>query len=782
MIARDDALKLLEGLDYFTQNKVSSWKGMPRGAFLYSLTQIFLTENLSEIRNYLSEIINGQILPNIIPQEIYEKAQKQGIPQKSLEQSVQKQRSHIQSWLKSIKEKPNAEQVIETQVEAAKAAAKIEKESAAIQPEIKTEKREVETQSQKGKSVEEVLPKEEILIPVTGTEKIVKEVPIGEKLQNIQIIFDTKETGNVKERLNVTQPFWAASAKVKQSELIDLNPSLNLISKGISSEKLRKASVPLPEGREKESISRIAYTMGEIERVFPNEISQIKNFISVDNLQVQISKIDFIPTPNKILMSPNINSFGGYTAIDGISGFDTIADFAKDQVLDKASDAVLSKVKTEIGGKLAKGALGKAVSSLGAKLSSTGLGKVFSTIGSKIVTAIASIGGPLGTLVALVANAIASWIIEKLRPLLKKAADTTKKAALGAAGVAATIILLPITLFISSITLPFIIILITLPISVALIMFIINSGAYIVPPKLSTLTASGIISPYIDLTKTANPPGPFENTNLPMEIEYTVEIKAKKSGLTNIRIEDKCNVVKEGVIPSCPQANPSIESIQIPETITVSKPFSFVYKRSFDTNFKDTLTIDVVTVTADVPEKKDATATISLAVRIGNPPDECPYNAWPLANNAGINNVTQGPFASGPKCTHFNMLAEAMDVGVLGAAVIAVNSGIAEVNNDISGVYGKYVDIRSNCGESEFESRYAHLNDVFVRNGDRVILGQTIGISGNTGVPTTGDRYGPHLHFDFRSPSNGRVNPPTLGKPYLARDIPTGCGCNFPCQ
>lgn len=55
--------------------------------------------------------------------------------------------------------------------------------------------------------------------------------------------------------------------------------------------------------------------------------------------------------------------------------------------------------------------------------------------------------------------------------------------------------------------------------------------------------------------------------------------------------------------------------------------------------------------------------------------------------------------------------------------------------------YGRQIKI-SHCGG--YESTYAHLYRLFVRNGDSVILGQPIGRAGNSGVVT-----GPHLHYEI---------------------------------
>jgi murein DD-endopeptidase MepM/ murein hydrolase activator NlpD len=55
--------------------------------------------------------------------------------------------------------------------------------------------------------------------------------------------------------------------------------------------------------------------------------------------------------------------------------------------------------------------------------------------------------------------------------------------------------------------------------------------------------------------------------------------------------------------------------------------------------------------------------------------------------------------------------------------------------------YGQIVSIQNPEG---IISRYGHLSKIFVKVGDKVINGQIIGLSGNTGLTT-----GPHVHFEL---------------------------------
>lgn len=73
--------------------------------------------------------------------------------------------------------------------------------------------------------------------------------------------------------------------------------------------------------------------------------------------------------------------------------------------------------------------------------------------------------------------------------------------------------------------------------------------------------------------------------------------------------------------------------------------------------------------------------------------------------------------------------------------VSAANGKVIERKYDPMG-FGNYVVIRHSYG---FATKYAHLDNVYVEEGDVVTQGQKIGSMGNTGLST-----GPHLHFEVR--------------------------------
>jgi murein DD-endopeptidase MepM/ murein hydrolase activator NlpD len=83
------------------------------------------------------------------------------------------------------------------------------------------------------------------------------------------------------------------------------------------------------------------------------------------------------------------------------------------------------------------------------------------------------------------------------------------------------------------------------------------------------------------------------------------------------------------------------------------------------------------------------------------------------------------------------------DIGApQGTPVLAAFDGKVEIADFVGG-YGLTVVLQHNKGAEQ--TLYAHLSELFVKPGETVKQGETIGRVGSTGMST-----GPHLHFEFR--------------------------------
>ena len=89
----------------------------------------------------------------------------------------------------------------------------------------------------------------------------------------------------------------------------------------------------------------------------------------------------------------------------------------------------------------------------------------------------------------------------------------------------------------------------------------------------------------------------------------------------------------------------------------------------------------------------------------------------------------------------------------IGTKILASEDGTVTTVASLSVGYGNYVLIKHADG---YETVYAHLSQILVRQGQAVSQGDVIGLSGNTGNST-----GPHLHFEVRK--NGiKIDPKTV--------------------
>ncbi len=92
--------------------------------------------------------------------------------------------------------------------------------------------------------------------------------------------------------------------------------------------------------------------------------------------------------------------------------------------------------------------------------------------------------------------------------------------------------------------------------------------------------------------------------------------------------------------------------------------------------------------------------------------------------------------------------------GPIGTPIVAAASGVVEYSSWNDGGYGNMIDIRHSDGTI---TRYAHMNELYVKEGQAVSQGQTIGAMGSTGFST-----GPHLHFEIRPNGGSAIDPMAL--------------------
>jgi len=114
---------------------------------------------------------------------------------------------------------------------------------------------------------------------------------------------------------------------------------------------------------------------------------------------------------------------------------------------------------------------------------------------------------------------------------------------------------------------------------------------------------------------------------------------------------------------------------------------------------------------------------------------------WPLADGKGRITTRFGP--SEHPFTKKLYLHKGTDIAFsLGWPVLATAEGKVVENKFEPMGFGNYIVIRHKYG---FYTQYAHLNRVYVKEGDIITQGQMVGELGTTGLST-----GPHLHYEVR--------------------------------
>ncbi len=205
--------------------------------------------------------------------------------------------------------------------------------------------------------------------------------------------------------------------------------------------------------------------------------------------------------------------------------------------------------------------------------------------------------------------------------------------------------------FLGAVGMPILITLLAFPVAVAIILFIINSGAYVVPPTEGVF--GNISSPYIGIVKTPEPPGPFSNNEFPKTITYKVTISAKMGILTNVSIKYDCIVVS-----SSAQKCPSISNIPTSvDSISPSNPYSFTYTSTYNQNYKNSAIIDTITVVANTMGQTGVSADGSASVIFGTPPISCPLPSGKPINSNNYSYNSQSNTGHG-STSYWNAMGE----------------------------------------------------------------------------------------------------------------------------
>lgn len=149
-----------------------------------------------------------------------------------------------------------------------------------------------------------------------------------------------------------------------------------------------------------------------------------------------------------------------------------------------------------------------------------------------------------------------------------------------------------------------------------------------------------------------------------------------------------------------------------------------------------------------LPEVPDAEAPVDGEDGAGAAPGEAETGwAWPLSQEGFVTRTHREGRSEGSE-EH-----SGLDIAVpMGSYVRAARAGQVEAAGD-DPVYGLFVRLRHADG---YRSLYGHNRWLFVKDGDSVVQGEVIALSGSSGRSTA-----PHLHFEITG-DEGSVDPGRL--------------------
>ena len=632
----DEARLLIEAWNYFDSHpKEKFWEGLPgisRDEFYRLMPVITGIENLVEAKNYLGRVAQGRI-SETVPGTIIEKAKEGEIPKPYLE-DARRATASVRAWLKNIKPK-GQESLAFRQV----AAAQVKAELARIE-ESRTERPKIETAPLKTPAP----------IPETIATSFPPEesVPFGIKITPAELKAFGESVGKAGGI-----PFKLVSFFAPPKVLARTPQATAALASAMSLSQISAKAQDLPE-IEKKHFLRIVENLRQAEFSFYGQVRLSRTIISVREITILMGP-EFGMTQGEAvaLVRGGAPSGRGPSFISGVGRqiFGGLAQRAVTKAATKAVTSALTKAEVSITTKAVAVAAGAPAGPVGIAigLAVGWLVDKAKDLGSWLIRNAPKVAIGLGALLFGTGFALNSSLLMGTGGLVGFGGLVGQAGGVGpalsrAGGFASSVITGITSLAVASIATPLIVALISIPVLVAIILFIINSGAYIVPPSSFSVLEE---NPHIGIVKEVSPSGPFENSNLPLTVTYTITITAKRGTLTNIGFEHKCGAIAKNSTNSCPAPLPQ----SIPQEISPVEPYVFTYTQTYSgSSYRDSLVINTFTVTADTPETTGASASGVASIIIGNPPTGCYKVAgtWPANERAAIMAATSNLVGRSP--------------------------------------------------------------------------------------------------------------------------------------
>lgn len=559
---------------YLFTNEYNGWDRESFRIYVQNYTgKKSISEAIDQLKTWKENIVQGKTIEgNTPPKEILEKA-------KEVERSTNKLTAEQQKKESLLESQKYAEKL--QQIEAQKAAQK--------PPEV-----------------------EQVIIQKTVDDT---NVSLGQGLPTVPI----------RTAISWSTPY------MNQSQATAGELFINGVRSDILDEKFRSFQ-GFQTDRQKE-ITELLSNLGNYEKAFPGYTPLSTKDITI------LSGADSGINQSQLALMMRPLEEGGMSLLPKGSPLGGIFNRIGQQLFGKAASGVVNKALTNAAGSAAVGTAVRTTASTLVSSAGGPAGLLFfaaqygKQIAGKILDWISQNGdvfiGILGVtsgfaIIGLGGPALAGFVPMSLggMSLIGSATGGIKGIGKGVSGFGNKVLVGFTTVFFPSIGVPFLITAFTLPVAIAIIIFIINSGAYIVPPSPSLVTGNAE-SPYIGVEKSVDK----ECINAAGcagfgKVTYTIRIWAKKGALSNVTITNKYTVIGKGNLIINPPIPDEIKNQ--PLTISPSQEINFSYELDIDKTYDDSIIVDTITVIADAEGKKGETASDDATIIVGNPPISCP--------------------------------------------------------------------------------------------------------------------------------------------------------------
>lgn len=253
-----------------------------------------------------------------------------------------------------------------------------------------------------------------------------------------------------------------------------------------------------------------------------------------------------------------------------------------------------------------------------------------------------------------------------------------------------------------------------------------------------------------------NIPAPvfLQSANTTLSNVDEIQLYTVRSGDTVLRIADRYGLKPDTILWANPKLEPNPDMLRVGDRLVILPVDGVLHVVRRGDTLSSIATKYKVTNTAIADYPLNKLESVNTPITIGKqlviPNGKKPYiprqivayqGEVPASASKGSKEF--GWPTTGVLTQKFWNGHRAIDIGArTGTPIVAADHGYVVVVAHTDGGYGRMVMVDHGNG---YVSLYAHMDSIFVRQGENVAKGQELGTVGNTGYSS-----GPHLHFEIR--------------------------------